>query len=383
MKEQKNSARRNQIMCMVSNVKNDIRKDTMRNLFQQFRENKTSTYQIDKGYGSEQRKIIKPFVPPLPKKDQVGVLSTRNRLAEYSIRYNGGGHNPKLYNSVENVTLDKTTNVFKTIEHHKSAADILETNNGTSVFQSVEEPSTVSRKKRVPFLLHGPSDKEITPGPSSYNIVYGDIQETLAKGKGVSFKGKNYANPIGLTEDTPGPAAYDTLVKRQTKNAFSIGRSRRENHSSSKSPGPADYENLKSHRIKGTVAFNSIKKPEIDSSVPGPGQYETALANQKKAPKYLFTTARRFQSSAEDLNSSVGPQSYKPNYDVYLPKRQAVPFTTAKRATSFEKERNDSSFTNSKLTSIKDWNILDLKNSLKGVPFTTEKRFKVSEVVIK
>ena len=356
---------------MTGQLQGDGKRNTMRGWFKQFREQRLIAHHIDAG-AKQQEKAQKLIVPPLPKKDQVNILSRRNRLTEFEHRYN---RDYKLHRSVAEVG-ERTLLETKNKQNCRSAADLLANQEGS--FNSTEETSVLKKKRTVPFLLYGPADKAKTPGPNSYNIVYGDIQDRLAKGKGVTITGKNYPTPAGQLEDTPGPAAYETFVQREKRNAFSIGRSRRGSASKSKSPGPGEYVADKPSRIKGTVVFNSIKKPSNHNDIPGPGQYQ-ATSVEKRAPKYLFTTSKRFHLSAEDLNSSVGPQSYFPNYDVYLPKKKAVVFPTAKRATSLSKETGNTQSG----TSLAANDPHTESKSFRGVSFATEKRFRDSQVVIR
>ncbi len=355
---------------MTRQLQGEGNRDTMRGWFKQFREQRLIAQHIDTG-ARQQERAQRLIVPPLPKKDQLNILSRRNRLTEFEHRYN---RDSKLHRSMAEAG-DRPLLLNRAKGNSRSAVDLLASQEAS--LNSTEETTAHKRKQTVPFLLYGPADKGKTPGPNSYNIVYGDIQDRLARGKGVTIKGKNYPTPAGQLEDTPGPAAYETFVQREKRNAFSIGRSRRSSVSKSKSPGPGEYQADKQTRIKGTVVFNSIQKPPSHNDVPGPGQYE-ATSVEKRAPKYLFTTSKRFHLSAEDLNRSVGPQSYFPNYDVYLPKRKAVVFPTAKRATSLSK---DTGHTQSG-TNLSANDATDHKSS-RGVSFATEKRFRDSHVIIR
>jgi hypothetical protein len=356
---------------MTGQLQGEGRRNTMRGWFKQFREQRLISHHIDTGAKLQER-AQKLIVPPLPKKDQVSILSRRNRLTEFEHRYN---RDPKLHSSMAEVQ-GRPSLAARNKANSRSAVDLQASQEGS--FHSAAEEGSGQKKPNVPFLLYGPADKAKTPGPSSYNIVYGDIQDRLAKGKGATFKGKNYPTPAGSLEETPGPAAYATFVQREKRNAFSIGRGRRVSVSKSKSPGPGEYQADRPSRIKGTVVFSSVQKPSSQNDIPGPGQYEAASV-EKRAPKYLFPTSKRFHLSAEDLNSTIGPQSYFPNYDVYLPKRKAVIFPTAKRATSLSKETgNTQSGTNLSAADLPPDN-----KSSRGVSFATEKRFRDSQVVIR
>lgn len=262
-------------------------------------------------------------------------------------------------------------------QKHRSMNDVRqESTEGSLLNGSVDERSNTreSRKPRdkLPLVLFASSKEEAVPGPGEYNVTIGDIGEKLRKGFGVTMKSRH--GSLDSFEKTPGPAAYDVMKARpkNLKNAFSIGRSKREGKLDTRElikPGPLDYNTNLPYRIKGTVVFNSIQAPKVGNDIPGPGTYIFQGARLlKRAPKYGFSAEKRFMSqSLDNIADGAGPAGYRPNFNSTKTRIPRATFGTASR-----KDLEDKSFS----PGVGKYRPEDYKPRNTGsVIFSAEKRF--------
>ena len=168
----------------------------------------------------------------------------------------------------------------------------------------VHHPSAV-----MGHAKRNPDNKEIIPGPGSYNIP-----SLFPKGFKYTIGKFNIKKYLKMNQ-TPGPGSYRTMTKSQSC-FYSFGLKLKEPRAS-ESPGPGKYNIRKSKDlIKSSYIFGKEKR--LQSSImtynrltPGPGNYEYNKNTIKvKNPKYSFGKEDR-KNSYKKISPGPGAYNHK------------------------------------------------------------------------
>ena len=260
------------------------------------------------------------------------------------------GKNSLLYKSLDKEHFDRTYDKrnsregskpleFKTMSHNfiadKPEKDSIYKTQMTRTMDN-SKATWHQKKTETTFLLFGDEGDDFSgPAPNAYNVTNGDISDRLGKTPGITFKGK-HSKLMDTSLETPGPAAYEPepITQKKRQYAYSIGKSKRDLSSMLDKPkaGPGDYNIDMPNRIKGTILFNNIKARSVSREGPGPGAYD--IDRSLQGSKYPFGTAKRQESIGEKSSETVGPLSYRPNFDTVLKRIMGIKFSKEKRNAS-------------------------------------------------
>jgi hypothetical protein len=124
--------------------------------------------------------------------------------------------------------------------------------------------------------------------------------------------------------NVPGPGNYASSLANKNKSPdYGFGSSTREHGSptsiKSISPGPGNYKfknSIGTEGNKNSIHSKLLYKPieMIGGTTPGPGNYDSPLLKEKKAPSYGLGTGQRSNLA----KSSLGPAANAYNPDMSM-----------------------------------------------------------------